>query len=224
MEAYDVEKPVDNSHGGPKNLFTVSTGHQRKGEDMRKLSIVGIVVLGTVLAGCATQVPQTHPEPLMEVPSSHWEAVPTPQVEPTLTWAEEEQDVINGLLRYFDVWNELANNPVSADLNRIFEVAIGPAATDNLKQLTQWSANKWHVEGQALFIVDKVEKTGDDKGKRYLIHGCYISDGYLSDASGHHVGNKTMVHVPTNYEVTHWDGQYRVIEGFTENGKCLNIS
>ena len=193
-----------------------------------KFRIVAIVVVGTVLVGCTTQVPEETPTttvsaPTTTVPTPTQTVTPVPTSEPTPTpmWTREEQAAIDAVIKFNEIWSEIARNPAIEDRERIRDITVDPIASICLDQWDRWVEKEWHIIGQALFTADWV-KPGplDDVGQRYYVHGCYIVDGYLSDSSGVNVGHPEPTRSRTTVEVINIKGKYYVVTGPTEEGEC----
>jgi len=166
------------------------------------------------LAGCAPDGGESpSPEPTVEA------ATPSPSPQ----WTAEQQGAIDAVQKYLEVWTDISQNLQTADLDQIRDVASDPAANDAVMVWTQWYQNGWHLVGGPVFTPDYVT-TGalDYLGQRYHVHGCFsISEGYLIDANGTHIGDRGNERGTADYLVIFLEnGRHLVLEDTPEDKPC----
>ena len=174
-----------------------------------------LIVIISALVGC-TPVGEVSPTPTDTEPSIM--ATPTPQ------WTDEEQEAVDAVLRYIDMWTYIGQNLVEADWREIFQVAIAPETDHNQKTWESWLEQGWHLEGSPVFEPSFVEiGVSDHSGQWYYVHGCYvIENSYISDKDGNSVGDEgrrerglalvMVLRIKT--------GEHFVAESKSEEGAC----
>ena len=141
-----------------------------------------LVLISTCLTGCLSG---GDPSPS---PSSSRPVLKTPSVSatPTSQWTDEEQQAINAVLKYYEVWAHIGQNVDEIDLDLIYEVAMDPNAEQNIQAWQQWVDKGWHLVGSPTFIPQMVTVgMKNSTGHQHDVHGCLTIEGsYLVDASG----------------------------------------
>ena len=157
-----------------------------EGAMMRRGMIGLVVALIGLLVGCA--------EPVSQPTGPAWTPTPEPAVSITPTpvspWTPEEQAAIDAVTRYLAEWSRIGQNLETADWNDIRDVAVDPAAQNNLSTWTRWEENGWHLVGEQTFSPQNVAPDSqDDAGSWYLVDGCLsIVGSDIVDAQGQSAG------------------------------------
>ena len=165
---------------------------------------VCVLVVGFVLVGC------TRPEP-----------VETP-VTPTSTWFRNDQQAIDAVQRYLDVWTEIGQNVDTADWNRIYEVAGDPVAEDDIYFWGEWKTKGQYLVGTPVITVTAVNQGSlTNQGFRRYVYTCYdATEAYLLRKDGSHV-DRDLERFPNVYTVLDsGTGHYLVIGQQMENVTC----
>ena len=175
----------------------------------KTLSVVCVLVLGCVLAGCGAR-----PEPF-ERPS-RWDS-------PTPTWTDEEQRAIDAVQRYLDLSTQIDQNIDTADWNRIYEVAGDPLAANDIAHWSAWSELGQHLVGAPTITVDWVSPGYlTSEGQQYYVHVCHdITGVYLFDAEGNRIEDRGSERAPGQVILLLTkNNQYLVVNERVEDGEC----
>ena len=163
------------------------------------------LVVGLALVGCTT------PDP-----------VETP-VTPTSTWSKADQQTIDAVQRYLDVWTEIGENVDTADWNRIYEVAGDPVAKGDIGFWTEWKAVGQHMVGGPVITVTAVNQGPlTSQGFRKYVYACFdASNSYLYTTDGSRVENRGLERQEAAFTVVDSGaGEPKVIELLMESVEC----
>jgi len=181
----------------------------------RRMTITLALTLLAVLAGCTPngQVTPT-PEPTVYTPT------PTPSPE----WSAEEQEAIDAVQNYLEMWASIGQNLGYVDINQIREVSTDPESNHDVLMWANWMTQGWHLVGAPEFTPQSVIPGFTDfQGQRYDVYGCFvITNSYISDNDGNSVGDEgRQERGISRYRVLHTvsDENY-VAESSTEDGTC----
>ena len=170
---------------------------------MRHLYVVGVVlVVGCLLAGCTPRPGMTGPTSPTD-PVSAMPTVATPSPSPSPTWTGEQQEAIDAVQKYLQVWTDITQNLGTSDWDQIYEVAYGPITVYDKRLWTQWRDQGLFLVGEPSFTPDRVASGAKDpSGQIYHIYGCYSIEGsYLSDVSGARMPTQGSERGPSQYDV-----------------------
>ena len=149
---------------------------------MKRHLIVGLgVALGFAIAGCTPAEPPKTPDPTPTL------TLPTPT--PTPEFNETEQQAIDAVQRFLEVWAELGHDLRNADVDALMEVAAEDEFFNAHDVWANWARHDWHLVGAPTFT-PTIVNTGpmDWEGDRYHVYGCYdITDVYVADKDGNPV-------------------------------------
>ncbi|MDR0283427.1 MAG: hypothetical protein LBI33_00830 [Propionibacteriaceae bacterium] len=180
--------------------------------------VVVVVVLGVGLVGCApggevTSSPSTGESTTVVV---------TPTPSPTPQWTAEEQGAVDAVREYMRVWDDIAQNLGTADINRIHEVAGDPLASDEVVTLSQWESKGLRLVGSPTFRVDHVERGVQDyQGTIYRVGGCYSVNANLVDEAGGVIGGSRKEPGTVVFTVLHLTtGRYMVTDNAGKDVLC----
>ena len=181
-----------------------------------------LVLMSTCLTGCLSG---GDPSPSTTPSSSRPVLMPTPSsATPTSQWTDEEQQAIDAVLKYYEVWNHISQNPDETDLDSIYEVAMNPIAEEDIKVWQQWKDYGWRLLGSVGFVPLIVTYgMKDGSGHEHNVHGCYILEGadIVDDTgsslpSGNRIERNSMI-----VTVLHsLDGSFVVVRNRLENKPC----
>ena len=185
---------------------------------MKKMIVA--VVAALALVGCT---PAEEPTP---TPTPQPTPASTPTMEETtrgpLT-GEEQQEIVDAVLRYLDLWTHLAQNPQAAIPELIWQVAWTPAADEAVDLIEDWADAGWHLQGGPVFTPEYViHRAESSDGDRYSVHGCYsVEDATLLDRDGVEVEGKGPQRTMIVYVVLERpDGQMFVTEDVRLDDEC----
>ena len=143
---------------------------------MRRHLIVGLgVILGFAIAGCTPAGPPETPDPTPTL------TLPTPT--PTPEFNEIEQQAIDAVHRYIEVWAKTGQDLENADMDAVLEVSAGDEFFRTQDMWANWARKRWHLVGAPKFTPTYVNTgTINHEGYRYHVYGCYdITDSYVAD-------------------------------------------
>ena len=185
---------------------------------MKRLSIVGLgVILGFAMAGCTPAGPPETPDPTPTL------TLPRPTQTPEFN--EKEQEAIDAVQKYIEVWAEIGHNLEGADVDALMEVASGDQLFGTYDVWANWSKNRWHLVGVPAFTPMRVT-TGmmNWEGDRFHVYGCYdLTDVYLVDQDDNQVESPNRVDRGVlHFLVTFYkeDGAVRVSDSSDTEESC----
>lgn len=158
------------------------------------LATLGLAALGLGLAGCGgpgappttpVWTPTTGPvEPASPPPTSPSSTSPSPQ------WEADQQAAVDAVTVYLAQWSRIGQNLDTADWNDIRDVAVDPAAQNDLLMWYDWQDQGWHLVGEQTFSAQSVSfDHHDDAGSWYFVDGCLsIAGSDILDAQGQSAG------------------------------------
>jgi len=184
---------------------------------MRRLAgICVVVVVSCLMAGCSPASNGDDP-----VSSTPVVVESTPSPSPTPTWSGEQQEAIDAVQKYLQVWTDIAQNLGTADWNQIRDVAYGPIVLYDMDRWKQWNDQGLFLVGNPSFTVSWVTSGAQDPvGSIYHVGGCYIiENSYLSDTAGTHKP-VTVARQPSTYDVLLGANGQNVVTDSDDEGKC----